>query len=115
MAARRRPPAGPPPTGRNEAHAAVARRPWRWRSLAARVHRASAGPISTLRYNGAWRSLVAHLLWEQGVAGSNPAAPIGEATLQRSAGVLEGLGKLRGWTSSRSITGRSQIPAHRLG
>ncbi len=31
--------------------------------------------ISTLRCNGAWRSLVAHLLWEQGVAGSNPAAP----------------------------------------
>ena len=27
---------------------------------------------------GAWRSLVAHLLWEQGVAGSNPAAPIPE-------------------------------------
>jgi hypothetical protein len=26
--------------------------------------------------HGAWRSLVAHLLWEQGVAGSNPAAPI---------------------------------------
>lgn len=25
---------------------------------------------------GAWRSSVAHLLWEQGVAGSNPAAPI---------------------------------------
>ena len=24
---------------------------------------------------GAWRSLVAHLLWEQRVAGSNPAAP----------------------------------------
>ena len=24
---------------------------------------------------GAWRSLVAHLLWEQGVAGSNPVAP----------------------------------------
>lgn len=24
---------------------------------------------------GAWRSLVAHLLWEQGVASSSPAAP----------------------------------------
>ncbi len=24
---------------------------------------------------GAWRSLVAHLVWDQGVAGSNPAAP----------------------------------------
>src|SRR5680860_1187328 len=24
---------------------------------------------------GTWRSLVAHLLWEQGVAGSNPAVP----------------------------------------
>jgi hypothetical protein len=29
--------------------------------------------------NGAWRSPVAHLLWEQGVPGSNPGAP----TLQR--------------------------------
>src|SRR3954453_10280465 len=26
--------------------------------------------------HGAWRSLVAHLLWEQGVGGSNPPAPI---------------------------------------
>jgi hypothetical protein len=26
--------------------------------------------------SGAWRSLVARLLWEQEVAGSNPAAPI---------------------------------------
>ena len=25
---------------------------------------------------GAWRSLVAHLLWEQGVGGSNPLSPI---------------------------------------
>ena len=26
--------------------------------------------------SGTWRSLVAHLPWEQGVAGSNPAVPI---------------------------------------
>ena len=26
-------------------------------------------------YFGAWRSPVAHLLWEQGVGGSNPLAP----------------------------------------
>ena len=26
-------------------------------------------------YVGAWRSLVAHLLWEQGAGGSNPLAP----------------------------------------
>jgi hypothetical protein len=28
---------------------------------------------------GAWRSLVAHLLWEQGVGGSNPLAPTAKA------------------------------------
>ena len=27
--------------------------------------------------SGLWRSLAAHLLWEQGVAGSNPASPTG--------------------------------------
>ncbi|SVB57556.1 uncharacterized protein METZ01_LOCUS210410, partial [marine metagenome] len=27
------------------------------------------------RAGGAWRSLVAHLLWEQRVGGSNPSAP----------------------------------------
>jgi hypothetical protein len=31
---------------------------------------------STLRASGTWRSLVAHLLWEQGVASSNLAVPI---------------------------------------
>jgi hypothetical protein len=31
--------------------------------------------ISDLLLVGAWRSLVAHLLWEQGVGGSNPLAP----------------------------------------
>jgi AcrR family transcriptional regulator len=37
--------------------------------------RGSRRPPRTLCF-GAWRSPVAHLLWEQGVAGSNPAAPI---------------------------------------
>ena len=27
---------------------------------------------------GIWRSLVAHLVWDQGVVGSNPAIPIAE-------------------------------------
>ncbi len=34
---------------------------------------------------GLWRSLVAHLLWEQGVAGSNPASPTGHRSLDASA------------------------------
>ena len=32
--------------------------------------------------NGKWRSLVAHLLWEQGVAGSNPVFPTMVAVAQ---------------------------------
>src|SRR5919107_3954164 len=37
----------------------------------------SAPPFAILMsgLRGAWRSLVAHLLWEQGVGGSNPLAP----------------------------------------
>ena len=30
---------------------------------------------------GAWRSPVAHLLWEQGVPGSNPGAPTSWSTM----------------------------------
>ena len=33
---------------------------------------------------GAWRSLVAHLLWEQGVAGSNPAVPTRQKWLNQA-------------------------------
>ena len=36
----------------------------------------SASSASTLSVIGAWRSLVAHLLWEQGVPSSNLGAPI---------------------------------------
>ena len=31
--------------------------------------------VSSRRGGGVWRSLVAHLLWEQGVGGSNPSTP----------------------------------------
>ena len=32
-------------------------------------------PARTGKRVGVWRSLVAHLLWEQGVGGSNPSTP----------------------------------------
>ena len=55
--------------------------------IAQRIERANVGHAPTLEHAGpkqpyhleligAWRSLVAHLLWEQGVGGSNPLAPI---------------------------------------
>jgi hypothetical protein len=40
--------------------------------------------IRTLSRYGAWRSLVAHLLWEQGVPGSNPGAPMRERPAKSS-------------------------------
>ncbi len=36
-------------------------------------------PTDSPTYFGAWRSSVARLLWEQEVAGSNPAAPTEES------------------------------------
>src|SRR5918999_2900787 len=37
--------------------------------------RAKTGAERAAMDHGTWRSLAAHLLWEQGVAGSNPAVP----------------------------------------
>ena len=50
---------------------------------AAAAPRLSGAGRTYTRPHGAWRSLVAHLLWEQGVAGSNPAAPIGPRSADR--------------------------------
>ena len=40
-----------------------------------RKKQGSSGASGVNPFHGMWRSLVAHLLWEQGVAGSNPAIP----------------------------------------
>ena len=46
--------------------------------------------VAQWQSSGLWRSLAAHLLWEQGVAGSNPASPTAAAMLpQPSAGVAQ--------------------------
>src|SRR5271165_3922831 len=42
--------------------------------------RSTGRPADYAVTDGTWRSLVAHLLWEQGVAGSNPAVPTEEMT-----------------------------------
>lgn len=38
--------------------------------------------------NGVWRNLVAHLLWEQGVVGSNPVTPISDICCFTALGIL---------------------------
>src|SRR5262245_3332466 len=67
--------------------------------LSPRQKRGSAGSFDRLRHRrircrpyrtaGAWRSLVAHLLWEQRVAGSNPAAPTKQTS--KDAPVAQGI------------------------
>lgn len=45
------------------------------------MHGSSGGTNGRLVFSfgfGMWRSLVAHLIWDQGVAGSNPVIPTGE-------------------------------------
>ena len=44
--------------------------------------------MAPARVIGEWRSLVAHLLWEQRVAGSNPVSPTIDATSRRSVAEL---------------------------
>ncbi len=63
---------GAPLAGVAREHTGAGRRP---------VRPAAERPLGSSS-DGTWRSLVAHLLWEQGVAGSNPAVPI--ACLQGS-------------------------------
>ncbi len=61
-----------------------------------------AGVGVTPESNGAWRSLVAHLLWEQRVGGSNPSAP----TISRSNKLgYSGRNLLGFFTSACSSTG----------
>ena len=55
------------------------------------------------KYFGAWRSPVAHLLWEQGVPGSNPGAPIGKDEGP------QGFSALRSFSLSLNICPRCQI------
>src|SRR6187455_1329011 len=65
------------PAGRDERHVASIDPPETppYHSRPRRRAMALAGSGSDGSWRGAWRSLVAHLLWEQRVAGSNPAAP----------------------------------------
>ena len=51
---------------------------------------------------GAWRSLVAHLLWEQGVAGSNPVAPTSD--FNGLDGVIQPVSKF--WRACRPERGK---------
>jgi hypothetical protein len=49
------------------------------------ANHAGSGPCpDTLAPDGTWRSSVAHLLWEQGVAGSNPVVPTKERPAQQA-------------------------------
>lgn len=67
---------------------------------------ATLEPPGTLPAFGTWRSLVAHLLWEQGVAGSNPVVPMTRISVpeRRSRDGRRSAAGLR--------IGRSTIPVH---
>ncbi len=52
-------------------------------------------PVMTALVIGEWRSLVAHLLWEQRVAGSNPVSPTIRATERSEANAQQSLAARR--------------------
>ena len=57
--------------------------PWKSARIRKRIDLRRA-PLYT-QSHGTWRSLVAHSLWERGVASSNLAVPIGSAQAARAA------------------------------
>ncbi len=91
------------PGGR--AHARTGRRCPARRGRRRAGARASAPATTNIGPIGAWRSLVAHLLWEQGVVGSNPAAPIGFLNV----GTKQGLSVAAPRSSSRRECDKAEV------
>ena len=60
------------------------------------------------RFSGMWRSLVAHLIWDQGVAGSSPVIPISLTLVGKS--IFCNTSKVAVWdaaTRTHSSAGRA--------